>query len=548
MIKRIPVFNSVYQYWCNYSARKELNEINIKFEELIKKPSQTEPFHLKRAVKLLTYYKNNSGLKNELAKLERTYRQVLISKNLPLGPYLEKENCELEKIFIDRGISKEFLKTHPEFLSIARQHFWKHYFPFVNFPIQMIENNELQLKFECSQNRGTYEWKSWSDIKELDFDQFRITYKGFAIDGIDDFTQLVPLKEVNSNKYALQFVTSCPINKRLPSSIDLKASGHSFTQIIVPKEGSDKAEVYSVGFYPKKISDFGYQFFKTVQGVYRNHDSNVSRIQAKQVIPIVRQYVFNDDATNNPCLYALLNHMDTICDSPEGKEKRLEKITLEQIDRAMLDRNEPELDRIHISLTEILKGIIEKELNVPILPMTREEKTKIMLSRFEESKNHSYHILSHNCTAVSYQHEAFAVAFLGAKLDRDPSIKVYENQCDIQNHQFGIFDRIRDVVERFFLHFFAAMPLTGVLLGIGKTHPNAEHPHSANLVPSILTETASAVHKTLTAPFTKRPEFPAGELLSKNTPVIQPPGFFARLRYLLSRNSLLNPEFDLFGN
>jgi hypothetical protein len=548
MVSGIPIIGTLCQWWSNYTERQELSAVRTAFKRLMThSPEAAVNRQVQRTVELLERCKNNSSLKRETAKLEITYFKFLNQMKIPLpAAYLAMENCELKEKFTNLGISADFLQSHPEFLSVAKKRFWKHYFPFVKIPIQMV-GNELYLPFETQENSRVYAWKCWSDIQKLDLDNFRITYQGFAIGHADHFDHLAPLKLVNSDgKYALQFVTACPVGRRLPSSIDFKSSGHSFTQLILPKEGSSEAEVYSVGFYPRKISDFGMQFFKTVPGVYRNHDSNVSRIQAKQVIPIVKQYVLKEDASNSPCLLSLVNNMTAICDALKSKGVEFAPITLEQIDKAMFERNEPELDRILISLTEVRKQIIEGKLSVPIKLMERKEKALAMMRRFEKSKEYPYHMLSFNCTAASYQQEAFAVAFLDAKLDRDAAVQVYETQRDIQNHQFGILDRIRDVFERIFLHFFAALPLTGLLLGIGSTHPDAKRLSPNDLIPSVLSKTAFAIHQTLTAPFVTRSLFPAGEILAKNTPIVEPPGFFSRLRYLFSRGSLLNPEFNLF--
>ena len=541
MISEMPIIGALYQWWINRTEKLEINNASTAFENLLKNPVASEIKPLKqKTVALLEHCKDNPGLKKEAAKLERSYFAFLIKKGILPSAYVIQENRDLVDKFAKLGISPDFLRRHPEFLSIAKEHFWQHYFPFVKLPVQMLED-ELYIPFETAENTNNYTWKSWSRIKELNLENFRITYHGFAVGHPDHSKHLVPLKTVAAgNKYALQFVTSCPVGRALPSNIDFKTSGHSFTQIILPKEGSAESEVYSVGYYPRKISDLGFQFFKTVPGVYRNHDSNVSRIQAGQMIPIVKQYIFQDDLPSRPCLFSLVQNMDAIRAALETKGLTFDPITIEQIDKAMLERNEPELDRILIGLNEIRELIVKGKLSVPVKTMESKDKALTMMKRFEESQGkHSYNILGSNCTSVSYRQESFAVAFLDAKLDSDKAVQVYDSQVDIRDHKFSIIDRIRDLVEWIFLHFFAALPLTGPLLGTGSTHPDAVHLKSTQFIPPILSETAFATHQMLTAPFTPRPLFPAGEILAQNTPIIKPPGFFARLKYLLNRDSLL---------
>lgn len=404
-------------------------------------------------------------------------------------------------------------------------------------------NNELFLRVETTENSRDYVWKSWSDIKQLNLDNFRLTYEGFAIGHPDHSRRFVPLKTVDSGgKYALQFITACPRGRKLPSSINFAHSGHSFTQLIIPKENAPaEAEVYTVGFYPRKLADFGYRVFKTVPGVYRNHDSNVSRIQAKQVTPCVKQYIFEPDLPNSPCLFSLVQNMPAICEALLAKKWKLDPITLSQIDQAIRERNEPELDRILITLTEVRALIAKGVITIPIQPMDRKDKMLTMLRRMEAAQGtHPYHMPGSNCTAVSYQQESFAVAFLDAKLDKGASVRVYDSQIETRDRKFGLFDRIRDLFERIVLHFFAALPLTGLLLGTGSTHRDAAHFQANKLVPSILSETAFATHQLLTASTTPHPLFPAGEIISCNTPVLKPPNLISRIRYLWNRRSLLS--------
>lgn len=543
MISEIPVIRTFYQWWCNYETRQKLIASRFDFERLIETSDGVAPHPLtKKTVELLDQCKDRPEFKSEVAKLERTYFKYLSKSGVPLPrAYLAKENCDLVNVFAKVGISREFLCGHPEFLSIAKEKFWQQYFPFVKLPIQM-RGNELFLPFEISENTRIYHWQPWSKVKEMNLDDFRVTYEGFAIGHPDRSAHLVPLKTVDAGyKCALQFVTTCPIGRGLPSSIDIRTSGHSFTQIILPKRGAPDAEVYSVGYYPRKLADFGFQFFKTVPGIYRNHDSNVSRILAKQLTPLVKQYVFQEDTSISPCLFSLVQNMDAVCTALRAKNLKFNPLTIEQIDKAMFDRNEPELDRILIALTEIRQMILSGDLGVPIKRMEREEKAMAMIQRFERFQGkHPYHMLGSNCTAISFQQESFAVAFLDAKLDSGEAVKVYDSQVDIRDHKFGTLDRIREVFERIVLHFFAALPLTGPLLGTGSTHPDAAKFNSNRLVPSVLSETAFATHQFLIATFTARPLFPAGEILAQDTPVIEPPSFLARLRYLWNRNSLLS--------
>lgn len=543
MISDIPIVGTLYQWWCDYSKKQELTATTFAFEQLIKKPKESKASPLtQKTVSLLDHCKDNPVFKNELGKLERTYFTYLNKTAAALPPtYLAQENRDLVSTFSKMGIPTEFLHTHPEFLSIARKHFWQHYFPFVKVPVFMV-GKELFIKFETGENTRRFEWKPWNAIKELNLENFRVTYQGFAVGHPDKSKHLVPLKTVDSgNKYALQFVTTCPTGRGLPSSIDLKMSGHSFTQIILPRETAPDAEVYSVGYFPRKYADFGFQIFKTVPGVYRNHDSNVSRIQAGQLSPIVKQYVFEDDSANNPCFFSLVQNMDAICIALKAKNIRCEPISMDQVSKAIRERNEPELDRILISLTEIREMMIKGTLRVPVESMSRKQKAMTMMRGFEEAQGkHPYHLLGSNCTAISFQQESFAVAFLDAKLDKDKAVKVYDSQIDIRDYKYGMLDRIQEVIERILLHFFAALPLTGPLLGTGSTHPEAVHLKSKRLVPSVLSETAFATHQFLIATFTPRPLFPAGEILAQNTPVIEPPGFFARIKYLWRRDSLLS--------
>lgn len=543
MISDIPIVGTLYQWWCDYSKKQELAAATFAFEELINKPKDSKAAPLtQKTLELLEHCKDNPVFKNEMGKLERTYFTYLnkTASPLPLA-YLAKENRDLTAVFSKMGISAEFLNTHPEFLSIARKNFWQHYFPLVKLPVFMV-GKELFIMFETGENTRKFEWKPWSTVKEFNLDNFRVTYQGFAVGHPDKSKRLVPLKTVDSgNKYALQFITTCPTGRGLPSSIDFQRSGHSFTQIILPRETAPDAEVYSVGYFPRKYSDFGFQIFKTVPGVYRNHDSNVSRIQAKQLIPIVKQYVFEKDSENNPCLFSLVQNMDAVCAALKAKNISFEPITMCQINKAISERNEPELDRILICLTEIREQIVKGSLRVPIQAMDRRKKAQTMIERFEAAQGkHAFRLLGSNCTAVSFQQESFAVAFLDAKLDGDKAVKVYDSQIDIRDHKYGILDRILEVAERILLHFFAALPLTGPILGTGSTHPDANHLKSKRAVPSVLSETAFATHQFLIATFTPRPLFPAGEILAQNTPVIEPPGFLARLKYLWNRHTLLN--------
>lgn len=561
MITAIPFIGPcLHKKYCDFFERREIDAVTAVFERCITRidaatvaspPPADETRLLQKAVDLLNHSQNNSALKKEAGKLERTYFTFLSKRGAALpANYVAKENRDLKETFSRLGISEEFLQTHPEFLAIAKKYFWQHYFPFIHTPVQMV-NNELYLPFETVENARTYVMRPWTEIKRLNLDDFRVTYEGFAIGHPDRFSRLAPLKTVDSNdKYAVQFVTSCPTNRQ-PSPLSFESSGHNFIQIIVPKPGTAEAEVYSVGFYPRKIADIGIRFFKTVPGVDRNHDSNVSRIQAGQVIPIVKQYLFQDDADNNPCLYSLVQNMDAICAALRAQGLDLTPITLETIDSAMRERNEPELDRILITLTEIRNQIVARQLVVPIPRMGRVDKTRLMMQRFEGAPNLLYNTLSSNCTAASYRHEAFAVAFLDAKLDRDRAIQVYGTQRDIRDHKFGIIDRIRDIFERILLHFFAALPLTGLLLGIGSTHPDARHIRSSRPriipIPSVVSATASNAFQMLIAPFRPQSQFPAGAIISADNIPIRTPGLWARFKYLLSRDSLLNPDFNIFG-
>ncbi|MBS3903864.1 MAG: hypothetical protein KGZ39_00880 [Simkania sp.] len=547
MITKIPVVNTLYQWWDARIEKQELHSLTALLEKSIKKTSEVEVRALtEKTIQLLDHCKGNPVFKREMASLERSYFVFLKAKGKYLPKdYLAQENRDFVELFSKMGISSAFMRTHPEFLTIARQQFWQHYFPFVKLPVRMV-GNELYLPLETKENTGRFHWKSWSEIQSLQMDHFRITYQGFAIGHADQSKHLVPLKTVEAQgKYALQFVTACPVGRALPSSISFMDSGHSFTQIILPKRDGDKAEVYSVGYYPRKLADFGMQLFKTVPGVYRNHDSNVSRIQAKQVIPIIKQYVLTDDYESSPCLYSLVQNMKPVCKALKEQGYKFGPITMDHIDKAMIDRNEPELDRILIGLTEIRELIVKNKIIVDIPIMSRKEKTLTIIKRFEQAQGkHTYHMLGANCTAASYRQEAFAVAFLDAKLDPDRAIRIFDSQVDIRDHRVGIVDRIGDIVARIFLHFFAALPLTGPILGNGSTHPDAvtlssRYGRLRTLVPSVLSETAFATHQMLTAPFTSRPLFPAGEILSHSIPIIEPPSLWARLRYLWHRDSLL---------
>lgn len=543
MVSEIPIIGTLYQWWCDRATRQELTASSLSFEQLIKRSEGIAPIPLtQKTVELLEECKDRPEFKSEVAKLERTYLsyQKKLGKQTP-AVYLAKENRDLVEVFVKIGVSREFLSCHPDFLSIAKEKFWHHYFPFVKLPVEM-RGNELCLLMEASENTGIYQWLPWSKIKEMNLDNFRVTYKGMAIGHPDRSAHFVPLKTVDAEgKYALQFVTTCPVGRGLPSTLDFAMSGHSFTQLILPKKGTQDAEVYSVGFFPRKLADFGFQVFKTIPGIYRNHDSNVSRILAKRSFPLVKQYVFEEDTSISPCLFSLVQNRDAVCAALKAKKMKFEPITMEQIDKAILERNEPELDRILISLTEIRQMIRKGELGVQMKRMDREEKAMTMLRRFENAQGkHPYHMLGSNCTAVSFQQEAFAVAFLDAQLDSDKAVKVYDSQVDMRDHKFGTLDRIREVFERILLHFFAALPLTGPLLGTGSTHPDAAKFNSKWLIPSVLSETAFATHQFLVATFTPRPLFPAGEILAKDAPVIEPPGFFARFRYLWNRDSLLS--------
>lgn len=542
-IAQLPLISTFLQWRSNRSDLREINASIAAFKKFLQKSDLTTPCSLpERTLERIERSKNNQALGKEVAQLERTYFTFLreIGRPVPVR-YAARENCNLLEKFTKMGISSEFLRFNPEFLNIARTHFWAQYLHFVKLPIWMA-GHELYFPFEVRENSRHFAWKSWSEIKKLNLEDYRITYQGFAIGHSDRSKHLVPLKTVEAQgKYAIQFVTSCPVGRGLPSTIDLKASGHSFIQLINPLRNSNVAEVFSWGFYPRKLADFGLQLFKTIPGIIRNHDSNVSRIEARQVFPIVKQYLFQDDAPNNPCLLAILQNMGTVCNALRAKGYRFSPLSIEHVDRAMIERNEPELDRILIELTKIRELIVEGKIQVPLIPMGREQKALTMIRRAEESQGkHSYHMLGANCTAASYREESFVVAFLDAVLDKDKPVRVYDTQIDMRDHRFGIFDRICNVIERVCVHFFAALPLTGPLLGTGFTHPEAIRATAHRAVPSVFAETAFATHQMLIAPFTPRPLFPAGEILAQDAPVIQPPGIIARIKYLLRRNSLLN--------
>ncbi len=535
-LNQIPLISTINHWWTLRAQNKELAAATKALTQM------SHASVIPNAPQLIEHAKKSPELKREVAKLERAYFIFLKKTGKPIpAHYSAQENLDMVAKFSILGITPRFLRNHPEFLSHARDRFWLHYFPFVQFPIRM-KGNQLYFRVENRENSARYQWVSWSELSCRNLGDMRITYQGFALGHPDRSSCLVPLKTVPSgDKYALQFVTSCPVGRRLPSSIDFKDSGHSFTQIIIPKRKTGDAEVFSVGFYPRKVADFGMQFFKTVPGVYRNHDSNVSRIQAGQVIPVVKQYLLHQDRTHNPCLFSLIKNMKAIRSAMKAEGHYCASITLKDVEKAMLERNEPELDRILIELTQIRKHIVSGKIRVKIKPMTRAEKAQVMKERFEKAQGkHSYHMLGSNCTAVSFREEAFAVAFLDATLDADKAIKVYNSQVDIRDYHFGFLDRLRNILERVFLHFFAALPLTGPLLGIGFTHPDTPESPSNRLIPSVLSNTASATHELLSAPFVNRPLFPAGELMARKTPVIHPPGVLGRLKYLFHRSLLLN--------
>ncbi len=540
----IPVIGPIVQWWVYRNERNELGSVEAQLQALLKRPVAPEAKPLtQRALQLLEQCKATPALKKESAALERAYISYLKQhgKKLP-STYRTQENRDLVSTFVKLGISQEFLRTHPEFLTTARRQFWQHYFPFVRMPIRM-HGNDLLMPVETRENSHKFIWKSWKEFRNSKFDEFRITYKGFAAGHSDRSKNLVLIKMVDSaGKCALQFVTACPVGRSLPSSIDFKETGHSFTQIVLPKKGSNKADVYSVGFYPRKLDDLGLQFFKTVPGVYRNHDSNVSRIQAKQVIPIVKQYIFEDDDKDNPCLHSIVRNMEAVTKALRAQGKKFVPITFKQIDKAMLERNEPELDRILIELTEIRELIVKGNLKVKIQPMAREQKAREMILRFERGQGqHLYNVVGANCTTVSYREEAFAFSFLDAKLDKAKAVRVFDSQVDLRDHEIGILDRISDIFDRILLHFFVALPLTGPLLGTGSMHPDPRglKGRAKSIFPSVLSEMAYATHQMLVSAIQERPMFPAGEILSRNAPIVKPPGLWARIRYLWNRHLLL---------
>jgi hypothetical protein len=507
----IPIIGTLYQWCSDWGTKRELTQAGYALQKLMKSGRGTASTPLtQRTLQLIERCKDSSSLKGEVAKLERAYMAHL-SKTPRLLPsaYLAKENRALAEAFAKMGISQHFLLNHPEFLSAAKERFWQHYLPFVKCPIQM-RGKELFLPIEQKENSGRYSWKSWSEIRKMNLDDFRVGYKGFAIGHPDRFKSLVPLKKVEAkNKYALQFVTTCPVGQGLPSSIDITSSGHSFTQMILPQEGTSQAEVYSVGFFPRGIEDLGFRPFKTVPGVYRNHDSNVSRIQAKQVIPLVKQYVFEKDAFKRPCLFSLAKH-----------GKKLGTVTVEEIRQAMIKGDRKELQRMQQALTKVQGLIASGKCKVCIPPMDRREKMLTMMQGFEAAQgNHPYHLLERNCTAISFEQEWFATAFLDAQRDSAKPIVVYESQIDIRDHKWGMLSQIREVFERALLHLFAAFPVLGPLLGTGSVH--SEVVPERWWISSLISETGFALHQLLTAAFNPRPSFPAGEVLARNCPVLE---------------------------
>ncbi|MES2121733.1 MAG: hypothetical protein V4492_03015, partial [Chlamydiota bacterium] len=280
IIACIPIVGTIYQWYHNRADQREIDAASMAFQKFLQNPVASPlAAPAKKALELIERCKDNRALSREVAKLERVYFTFLRGtyRSVP-EQYRVKENAEMVERFVQMGVTPEFLRYHPEFLTTARVQFWAHYFSCVKLPLWM-RDGELYLPFEVAENTRHYHWKPWSQVEKLHLDDYRITYQGFAIGHPDRSRNLVPLKTVDaSGKCAIQFVTSCPVGRGLPSTIDLKASGHSFTQLIIPMGHSHLAEVFSVGFYPRKIADFGIQFFKRVMGVYRNHDSNVSRI------------------------------------------------------------------------------------------------------------------------------------------------------------------------------------------------------------------------------------------------------------------------------
>jgi hypothetical protein len=269
--------------------------------------------------------------------------------------------------------------------------------------------------------------------------------------------------------------------------------------------------VYSVGFFPRRYADLGFRPFKTTPGIYRNHDSNVSRIQAKQAIPLVKQYVLEKDVLKRPCLFSLAKH-----------GKKLGTVTVEEIRQAMIKGDRAELQRMQQSLTKVQELIAKGKCKVYIPPMDRKEKMMGFMQGFEAAQgNHPYHLLQRNCTAVSLEQEWFAMAFLDAKRDSAKPIVVYDSQIDIRDHKWGILAQIREVFERGLLHFFAAFPIVGPLLGTGSVHPEAaKFTKERWWIPTLISETGFALHQLLTASFNPRPSFPAGEVLARNYPVV----------------------------
>ncbi len=541
-VQAFPAFQPMMGWWKTRQDRSQLDQAKKNLLVAIQEKNKLwfgKGKELAGRVELLLQTtEHNSALKKELAAVERVYYTYLAKMGIPFPPYRQEENQQLVKIFVEQGFDRNFLYSHPEFMTQARAQFWQYSFPVMGLKAVM-QNGEPHLPVESLHTPGLYQLTPWSEVGKYNFDEYRWTYRGLARGGCDTSSRLVPLKRVHAaGKHVVQFVVASP-GGALPRVLDFARTGHSFTQIIIP-DGMDEGEVFSVGFYPRNLSDLGWQLFKRVPGVYRNHDSNVSRIQAGQVIPVVKQYVLPGDRRNSPCLFSIVENIQAVEAAFARQGKVFPRITKEDIDRAIFERNELKLDQITIILSDIRKQIEEGKLFISMNPMSAQAKANIVKQRFEEMQGKdAYCVLGANCTAVSYREEAFIAAFLDAKLDDAPSIRVFDSQVEMRDQKVSLIERIKDIASRILLHFFMALPVTGPLLGMGMRHPDSPDISDSSFVPPILSDTAKAAYAMLMAPFETRPVFPSGEILAGTRPIIEPPSLYQRVRYLWHRYWLL---------
>jgi hypothetical protein len=91
--------------------------------------------------------------------------------------------------------------------------------------------------------------------------------------------------------------------------------------------------------------------------------------------------------------------------------------------------------------------------------MTKIEKARVIQGRFEGPHwPLRYSPWSANCAAIGGREAAFAEAFLDARLDPGPPIRVFDSQIDGSQYRLALLDRFMRFMGRRLNTRFTAMP------------------------------------------------------------------------------------------